>query len=767
MLLTQEGVTFSFLPERKRERSVTTKKRMNMRILLVGMGILLGFLLLVSRLWWVQVVEAGWIMEKGEGQWNRNTTLIPKRGSILDRNGRLLAFEGRAYKVEAQVRPKVLANGQNDTKDYVKDPVMTAQKLSTVINEPQAKILERLTKNPNAIWVELGPEAAKLTLEQKEKIIAMQYPLDEKGVKSPQNQLPGIKISETTNRFYPKGKFASHVLGFLDNEGTPVMGIERQFKDELKGEEGILKTVKDALGYQLPDGETEFKAAKDGQNVKLTLDDQVQDYVEEALDKTDAAFHPKGMTVIVADPNTGEILAMANRPQHDPNNYRNIVNYMNFGVSYTFEPGSTFKIITLAASIQEGVFHSNWTFKSGNYKAWKSGPAIYDHNRSGWGSITYLNGVQRSSNVLFAMLGNEKLGQAKLEHYFKAFGFGKETKIQLPGEEVGNLTNVEKPNKFSPRDLAVTPIGQGVTVTPIQQVMAVAAIANGGKLMQPLIVKERIDPRTGQVLERYQPKEVSRPISEETARETRKILQTVIDGDIKSGATGRAFKLENFSVAGKTGTAQKYNERGKIIDNKYIYSFIGFAPVENPRLVVYIVVDDPGGVEYSQVGRIVTAPMFQAIMEKSLQYLQEKPDRSALAAQAAVVEEKQLPESTVPQLTGIPLTEAKERAKQAGFKVEVVGEGTNVINQIPAPYEKVGSTTTLLLASDGKASMKMPNFKGKSLREVLEYGNLLSIAVNATGSGYVVEQNVEAGAILTGKETIQVKLSPAYVSVDK
>ncbi|MCG7316738.1 MULTISPECIES: PASTA domain-containing penicillin-binding protein [Brevibacillus] len=748
---------------------MTTKKRMNMRILLVGMGILLGFILLVLRLWWVQVVDASWIRGEGEAQWNRNTTLLPKRGSILDRNGEVLAFEGRAYLVEAQVRPKILANGKNDTDDYVKDPVMTAMKLSTVINEPQSKILERLTKNPNAIWVNLGPEAAKITLEQKDKILAMQYPLDEKGVKSKQNQLPGIKISETTNRFYPKGKFAAHVLGFLNAEGTPVMGIERQFKVELKGEEGTLKMVKDALGYQLPDGKTEFKAAKDGQNIKLTLDDQIQTYVEEALDKTDAAFHPKAMSVIVSDPTTGEILAMANRPQHDPNNYRTIVNYMNFGVSYTFEPGSTFKIVTLAASIQEGVFNSNWTFKSGHYKAWKTGAPIKDHNGVGWGTIDYITGVQRSSNVLFAMLGNEKLGQVKLEHYFKAFGFGNQTKIQLPGEEQGNLTNVEKINKFSPRDLAVTPIGQGVTVTPIQQVMAVAAIANGGKLMQPLIVKERIDPRTGQVIERYQPKEVGRPISEATARETRKILQTVVDGDVNSGATGRNFKLQNFSVAGKTGTAQKYNERGKIIDNKYIYSFIGFAPVENPRLVVYVVVDDPGGgASYSTASRDVVAPMFQAIMEKSLQYLQEKPDRSALAAQATVVEEKQLQESTVPQLTGIPLKEAKERAKQAGFReVDVVGEGTNVINQIPAPYEKVGSTTTILLASDGKASMKMPNFKGKSLREVLEYGNLLNIAVSATGSGYVVEQNVEAGTILTGKETIQVKLSPTYVSVDK
>ncbi|WP_232698430.1 PASTA domain-containing penicillin-binding protein [Brevibacillus daliensis] len=740
------------------------KQRMKSRGVFVGFCILLGFFLLISRLWWVQIVDDDRLMKMGEAQWSSTTTLDQKRGTIYDRNGIALAYDGPAYKIEAQVKPNLNAKGEPDSDDYVQDPVMTAQKLSAVMNVPYEKLLNRLTGNPNAKWVELGPEAGKLTLDQKNKILDIQYPMNpDTGARAKKNQMPGIKISEVSNRFYPKGKYAAHVLGFLDYKNDAVMGIEKQYDPKLKGKPGRLETIKDGAGYQLPDGEVDFQPAVDGQNITLTIDHQIQSYVEQALDRVNADFKPKGMTVIVADPHTGEVLAMSNRPHHDPNDYRNIENYSNYAVSYTFEPGSTFKIITLAASIEEGVFARNKHFESGSFKRWKSGPAIYDHRREGWGPISYLNGVQRSSNVLFAILGYDKLGQEKMAHYFDAFGFGKKTNIQLPGEGVGNLRNVTNPNKFSPRDLAVTTIGQGVTVTPIQQVAAVSAIANGGKLMQPMIVKEITDPHSGKVLERIEPKEVGRPISEATAKETREILQTVVDGTYKEGATGRSFKLDHYSVAGKTGTAQKYNDKGKIVDGKYIYSFIGFAPVENPRLLVYVVVDDPAvNIPSYEVGSTIIAPIFKSVMQQSLQYLQETPDLNALRKEAEVVEQSEVKQITAPELINLTTEQAKSRAKEAGLELEVMGSGQKIVNQVPAAFEKVGPGTKLVVVTDGAKAFKMPDFKGKSMREVLEYSHLMGMAVNATGTGYVVEQNIEPGKALTGKESIQVKLSPQY-----
>ncbi|MEJ8544591.1 penicillin-binding transpeptidase domain-containing protein [Brevibacillus borstelensis] len=733
------------------------KRRVNLRIILLALCVIVMFSSLTIRLWWIQTVDAADIIKIAQVQWDLKKTLNPKRGAILDRNGEILAFEGRAYEVSARLKPR-----NDKDKDVVKDPYYTAQALAPVLNAPVNELLRLLTKQSKV--VELGMYGKRITENQKLSIENLQYPQLPSGEKVKDNQLPGIIITETTRRYYPNNSFASHVLGYLDvYEEKPQMGIELQFDPELRGEKGDMHVVTDRVGYQLPDGEREYKPAKDGWNVYLTIDRTIQDYVEQALDKAEQEYKPKGATVVVADPQTGEILAMGNRPQFNPNTYYNgITNFTNHAVTTMFEPGSTFKIITLAAAIEEGKFNPDTPYQSGTYKKFK--PPIRDHNGgAGWGNIPFLQGVQRSSNVVFVIMGYDYLGPELLKKYFDKFGIGKTTGIELPYEKKGILTNLTNPK--SPRDIAVTTFGQGVAVTAIQQVAAVGAIANGGELLKPHILKEMRDPVTGAVVKRSQREVVHRVVSEATAKKTRDVLETVITGEY---GTGKSYKIDGYSVAGKTGTAQKYDDKGRIMEGQhYIVSFIGFAPKDNPRLLVYVVVDDPTtDKDSSSWGRLYVAPIFKSVMERSLQYLQQKPDAAGAEKNAKTVTEQaiakaeQIREVSMPKLLGMSTTAAKLRAEQDNIVVNIMGTGTKIVNQYPAPYEKVVPESTVTLVTDRIEGSKMPDFKGKSLREVMEYASLMQLKITSYGAGFVTQQNIPPGTVLKGGEQLQITLQP-------
>lgn len=735
-----------------------SKRRVNWRILLFALCLIVVFSGLSFRVWWIQTVDAAKIMDYASGQWDWEKTLKPKRGAIMDRNGEILAYEGKAYTVNARLKP------QNEKdQDFVKDPYYTATTLAKILNAPVDELLKPLTKQ-NSKVVLLGRYGNKITEEQKKLIQDAQFPKLPSGEQVESNQLPGIYLTETTRRFYPNNSFAAHVLGYLDLDEQPKMGIELQLDKELRGEKGEMEVMTDGAGYQLPDGERKYKPAKDGDNVYLTIDRQIQDYVEQALDKAERDFKPKGLTVVVSDPQTGEILAMGNRSQFNPNTYYNgITNYTNHAVTSMFEPGSTFKIITLAAAIEEGLFNPNDTYNSGTYTI-KGQIPIRDHNNGqGWGRISYLEGVQRSSNVIFVILGYEKLKLEKLKEYFSKFGIGALTGIELPYEKKGNLINLEDPQ--SPRDWAVTTFGQGVTVTAIQQIAAVGAIANGGELLKPHIVKELRDPHTGAVVKRTEREVVRRVVSEATAKQTRDILETVVEAE---AGTGRAYQIDGYHVAGKTGTAQKYDPNtGKIMEGKYIASFIGFAPKDNPRLLVYVVVDDPTTDEwYGTWGKSIIAPIFKSVMERSLQYLQQQPDIQAAQSasskkgktEVAAQAQQPVQEVTLPKFVGMSNTAAQLRAKQDKLTVSVIGTGTKIVEQYPAPYEKVVSGSQVVLVTDRVKGSKMPDFTGKSLRDVMEFSSLVNIPVKATGAGFVATQSIPAGTVLTGTEKLQVTL---------
>lgn len=563
-----------------------------MRTLALGLFLSALFLVLLVKIFMLQVVDAAWLQEKATHVWNRHVILRPERGKLYDRNGETLAYDAPAFTVVATLSEK--------DPNHVEDPVMTARRLAPVLGTSEAILYKQLTKD--AYQVELRQGGWKIDVEKAKAIQAL--------------ELPGIHLMEETRRFYPNKTLAAHLLGYVDLEGNAKMGLELSMDEWLKGTEGKSRFVKDARGIPLPNGELEYVPAEDGADVYLTIDRNIQRFVEQALDRAQATYEPKRMVAIVSAPNTGEILAMAVRPGFDPNQYWKIENYNNYAVSYPFEPGSTFKIITLAAAIEEGMFRPDETYMSGTYWVKGSRIPVRDHNNGrGWGQITFLEGVQHSSNVLFAKLGVERLGQERLIQYIHRFGFAQKTGIELPGEVVGRVPDGS--GRLPVRDLAAISFGQAVSVTPIQQVAAVGAIANGGKML-PVTIIQRIE-KDGQVLRQFEPPAGEQVIRPETSRMVREILESVV-----SDGSGHAAYLEGYRVAGKTGTAQKFDERtGKLIEGEYIASFIGFAPADQPVILIYVAVDAPKGGYY---GSTVAAPIFQEIMRNTLHYLQVPTD---------------------------------------------------------------------------------------------------------------------------------------------
>jgi penicillin-binding protein 2B len=706
------------------------KNRIKARTKFLGGILTLLFFLVIFRLFWIQTVSAEWLVAQAQTMWERSGKLSPDRGTIHDRNGQILAYTSKAYTVIAKLKPW----DKNDS-GYVLNALETGQKLSPIIDMPAEKIAKMIEsgRTTNRSQVELRPGGWKINEEKAQQVADL--------------KLPGILLFEEKKRYYPNDAFASHVLGYTDLDGKAVMGIERVFNDVLKGEEGEYQLLKDGRGFKLPGAMESYRPAKDGESIYLTIDYQIQNYVEEALNNVTAQYKTKSVSVIVMDPSTGEVLAMANRPDFNPNKYQDITNWTNYAVSSTFEPGSTFKIVTLAAAIEEGLYRNDEVYKSGSYRN-IPGPPINDHQRAGWGEISFLRGVQESSNVLFTILGYERLGKDKLYDYFQKFGFGNATGIGLPNEAAAQLKDKQR---LYPRDVASMTFGQGVVVTAIQQVAAVSAIANGGELLKPYIVKEMRDSHSGQLTFKNEKEVIRRVVSEDTAAQVRDILQKVVTAD----GTGRYFSLDGYQVAGKTGTAQVVGLDGKYMKNEYIYNFVGFAPKDNPKLLVYVVADQPEILDSRFGGRDVVSPIFKDVMRNSLQYLKVSPDITETSKEVSVQKAKAF---SVPDLVKKTPIMAEQALTEAGLEILVVGEGSKVLRQYPASGEKVIEGNVVYAITDESSQTMLPDFIGKTLREVMELCTMIGVKVDIEGGGFVVSQSLPPGTIVTRGETLQIVL---------
>lgn len=633
--------------------NVTVRRRIFIT-LLAGLAL---FMILGIRLGYIQLYQGQWLMDKAEDLWSRDVPFEAKRGKILDRNGEVLA-----YNISAPTVMVVPAQ--------IEDPAQTARVLANALDTSEERIYKLITQRESI--VRLHPEGRKISNEKAREI-------EQLGLK-------GVYIAEDSIRYYPHGAFLSHVLGFagIDNQG--LAGAELIYDEILKGERGHVSFYSDAKGRIMPNQTEVYQPPKDGHNLMLTIDINIQKIMEREVDKAVATYDPDQVIGIAMDPNTGEILAMTSRPHYDPSRYQEYppeVYNRNLPVFSMYEPGSTFKIITLAAAIEEGkVDLEHDTFHDPGYVE-VAGVHLHCWRRGGHGSQTFLEVVENSCNPGFVELG-QRLGTEKLFEYIEKFGFGQKTGIDMQGEQKGILF---APEQRGPVETATTAFGQGVAVTPIQQVAAVSAAINGGYLYTPYIAKEWSDAETDLVLGRITPQVKRQVISHETSEKVRYALESVV-----AKGTGRNAYVEGYRVGGKTGTAQKVAPGGGYLENNHIVSFIGFAPADDPQIVVYIGVDNPKNTV--QFGGVVAAPIVGKIIEDSLRYMGVEERESPIEKEYRWGEEMLV---EVPNLIG--RTDKELQRMYFSFPIEAAGQGNVVIKQQPEPGKKVtqGSPIRVLM----------------------------------------------------------------------
>lgn len=634
--------------------SVTVRRRLFAALVLI----VVAFTALLVRLAYVQLIEGKELSAKAEDSWRREIPFAAKRGDITDRNGVKLA-----YNVSS---PSIMA-----LPAQVKDAPGTADKLAAVLGMDRNKLLAMITKKQ--MIVKIQPEGRKLTTEKAAEVRKL--------------ALPGIVVAEDNKRYYPFGSLAASVLGITGID-KGLTGVEARYNNLLSGINGSVSFLSDAKGTTMPGSTDKYQQPKDGLTLQLTIDKQIQTIMERELDQAMQKYQANQILAIAMDPNTGEVLGMASRPTFEPGNYNAFPSELynrNLPIWMTYEPGSTFKIITLAAALEEGKvsLKNERFFDPGAIEV--GGARLRCWKKGGHGSQTFLEVVQNSCNPGFVTLG-QRLGKEKLFGYIKNFGFGSKTGIDIGGEENGILFKL---SRVGPVELATTAFGQGVSVTPIQQIAAVSAAVNGGTLYKPHVAKAWINPETGEIVDTVEPEAVRRVISENTSKQVREALENVV----AQGTGGNAF-IDGYRVGGKTGTAQKVIN-GRYSTSEHIVSFIGVAPADDPKIVIYVAVDNPQGIQF---GGVVAAPIVRNMMEDALQYMGVPKSKEQIGKKYKLGE---TPVVTVPNLVGKTVSDIYEDLNM-NFNLSSAGTGDTVIRQAPAAGERVekGSTIRIYLGSD-------------------------------------------------------------------
>lgn len=607
-------------------------------------------LIVVARLVQVQLVRHDHYVVRAQRQQERTLELNPVRGSILDARNRVLAESVPAESIYAD--PQAIS-----------DRGAIARKLAKVpgIGLTAREIEAKLRGNGSFAWV------------------ARQLPL-EVTAEARKLQLPGIYFLEARRRSYPRAALAANLIGFVSVDGDGLAGVEHSFNTHIKGTPGKVTLLKDARKSMYLVGGDGPNRPRDGHDVVLTIDSVIQFVAERALEKAMKSWRATGGSVVVMNPNDGAILAMASYPTFDPNRFRDFpaASWRNRNVQDNYEPGSTFKIVTAAAGLEEQIVTPSQILDCGDGEIQVANVTIGEHDNHRYGLLSFEDVIVHSSNVGTVRVGLA-LGQQKLYDWVRRFGFGERTGIPLPGEEGGILRSPRKWTQVSPASIS---IGQEVAVTPLQVVRAVAAVATGGTLVEPRIVEKVIDD-DGNVV--YEPPRAApeRVMSEKTAAVLNEILKSVV-----ARGTGLQAGLAEHVAAGKTGTAQKA-ARGGYLADRYVGSFAGYVPADRPRLVILVVVDEPRGQHY---GGTVAAPVFREIAEASLRYLGVPPSRPSrsigieapLLAAFSQSSTAAADANAVPDLRGLDARAAVAKAVSSGLTVRAIGSGV-VISQEPGP----------------------------------------------------------------------------------
>lgn len=665
------------------------RKRMVI-LFLVVVFLMLG---LFFRLIWVQVVNSANFRGKALEQRLREMELEPKRGIIYDRNGKELAVSGTAESLQA-------------IPSMIVDPTSTAKKLAQILTKSEEEIYQRLTKAVASVWIE-----RKISEQQSQEVRRL--------------NLPGIYFVEESKRYYPKGELAAHLIGFAGIDSQGLEGLEFTLENYLRGVPGRVAEERDGRNQQLPDGVKKYYPPENGYNVYLTIDEVIQYLAERELDSALTNIKASGGAVIVMKPQTGEILAMANRPTYNPNDFLRYPSYWrNVAISDTYEPGSTFKVITTAAALEEGVVNVNDRFFcKGSIVV--AGETIHCWKDGGHGSQSFAEVVKNSCNPGFVQTG-QRLGAENLYKYIDAFGFDRRTNISLPGEAGSIKYDVKD---VGPVELATTSFGHSISVTPIQLITAISAVANDGLLLRPQLVKEVRDDNN-EVIKSFQPEPVRQVVSVETARLTRQLLCNAV-----AEGTGKNAQIEGYDIAGKTGTAKDYG--AQIYDS----SFIGFVPVEEPEIAVLVILYDISS--YPYYGSQTAAPIFQKIAKNTLRYLEVQPHRKE--------EEEDQPyfvtKIEVPDLRNMFIEEAREILISSGFEVKIEGTQKKLVSdQVPKPGAIMATKSTVILfTEDGMREKErylvtVPDLEGLTVKEAAQLLADLGLKINSLSQGKVINQ---------------------------
>ena len=624
------------------------------RLLAVFMLIISIFFALIIRLFVVQVIQSENLKKKALSQWHRDLPINAKRGTITDCSGLNLAESYSSYDVYVRA-------------SMVTEPVKVAQLLSQVIGlnyEDTFKKVTNFAVSESLIKMQLDNTLAKKIIEAN---------------------LKGIMLSENNKRYYPYGDLLTQVLGFTTIDNVGQTGLELYAEKYLKGVNGYALEESDVKGVKIDNTLSTYIPAIDGCNLTLTIDVNIQQIVETALTVLCAEQMPKTATAIVMNPNNGEILAMSTKPSFDlnsppRNNITNLLNCSrNISIVDVYEPGSTFKVLTTATAIEEKVTNPNEGFYDPGYRI-VDGEKIKCWKLIGHGQQTMTDGLCNSCNSVFVDL-SLRLGTNTMYEYFNKYGFGEKLGVDFLGEASGILMNKTAVKKV---DLARMGFGQAVAVSPIQLINSICSVINGGKLYKPYFIKE-IKDVNGRVVARNNPTVLNETISENTSKIIREMLEKVVT---KSNAIN-AF-IPGYRVSGKTGTSQKY-EGGKIVP-KYVSSFVGAYPADNPKYVVLVIADEPSAGNY--FGSVVATPYAKLIFEGIINYKGDKPLDS-------LNQDKMLMEKNIelPNLVGLSLTEAVTKLTSLGLQYEIQNEGEIVLNQTPAPKIKTFKNGIVILTT--------------------------------------------------------------------
>lgn len=658
--------------------------------------------------------------------------ILPTRGDIKDINGNVLAQTVASYTVIAYLSED--RSKDSDEIRHVVDKENTAKTLSNYINMSEEDILTLLNKD--AYQVELGPGGRNLSQIQMEEIKNL--------------NLPGIDFTKSLKRYYPNGDFASYLLGYTVNKenkkGNMMMvgelGVEEYYNNILTGKEGYKTYEKDRNGYKIANGREYIEEQEDGDDIYLTIDNNIQLFLENAVKKIEDESEASWALMVVADAKTGAILGYTSTPSFDPN-LRNMTSYIDPIIGNPYEPGSTMKIFSYMCAVESGNYDGDTTYESGSktYESETTGEkvTINDWRKEGWGTLTYDKGFALSSNIAVANILETVINKNDLKMCYEKYGFGQKTGLNSSREQKGSI-------EFKYQiEAATAGYGQGITTTPIQHIQALTAIANDGVMLKPFMVSKIVDSKTDKTTYKGIREEKGKIASSETIDKIKELMRSVISKDPES-ATGYSYYMEGYDLIGKTGTAQIFDyETGKYLDGEtdYIYSFSGLYPGEEPEIIIYTALKQP-----KDTNNYLSTAVKDVIVNIS-KYL--NIDKTVVKDTSYKID------SYINKNTNDVVAKLKDN----NLNTIILGDGDKVISQYPSKGNILTENDNVVLLTN-HYDYKMIDFTGFSYKDAINVLNLMGLDYKIDGNGYVYEQNIEKDTILSESDIIELKLKDKY-----